>query len=555
MYLPQGADNGTASESNVRERYTASGDAAEGEGFAAIRGIGDQGWRDPGDGLSFGAFGLSMCHDTAAMVTTTIGDAAWTFVAVWPAKIVGLALDWALSGALSTILLGIVTAPLKALYGGVFLTWAPLIVALTLLGVLLGVARRRGRPASDFGWLVAVIVLTGIIASPVGVSLATSATQATGQAATCAATAPMGGCKDGEGSVSSTVIDGLLSQTWAAAVLGDVADEELPAKVELNEDLKDSTPDIRDDYEVTMPDSKIIPAGPDGVVSYADALRWPNAYTAAEATRMASSPENRCSFRDRLPSIGDITCKTHGDLMPDELCSDKALVRAAIYSDLATHHPGAYASATGKGGAALGAAMAALFGLLPLLIGVACIAVVGLLAELELVLLVLSAPIVGLGALRNPAVGRKWGTELAGTVVKRFAVGVTLGICLWAVGAITATMTKLLSGASAGAGVAGWRSASGAWLPVGVTGLDDLVSVASQERGERGAVGARSLDPEGQDLTDRSRPFQQLLEAAGAGRDLLTRPRRWRTCRLWCTSVDVYCETHLRKWTTMHARG
>ncbi len=453
MYLPAGADNGTSSESNVLERVTASGDAAESDGFAYVWGISDAGWRDPGDGLIFEPFGLSICHDTGAQVMTTIGGVAWELLAIWPARIVGLALDWALSGTLSTILLGIVQEPLGMLQDTVFGTWAPLIIMVSLVGIMWNIARRRGQKGwSDFAWMMTVIVATGLIASPIGVSIATGATQAVGQAATCAATAPMGGCEGGDGSVSGTVIDGLLAQAWGAATLGDLADAPIPERITLNDALKDSTPDIRDNYVVTVP-IKAIPAGTGGVVSYADALRWTNAYTMAESTRMAHQEEARCGFRDRLPVIGDVTGKTHGTLDPDELCSYKGLVRAAIYSDLATSHPGAYASATGKAGAALGASLSALFGLLPLLIGVACIAVVGLVAELELVLLVLSAPIVGLGALRSPAVGRRWGSELAGSIVRRFAVGVTLGICLWAVGAITVTMTKLLSGAAGGTGV------------------------------------------------------------------------------------------------------
>ncbi|GEM_PF-746927 len=471
LYLPAGADNGSGGDaSTVLTRYPASGDPAEGDGFAVVSGTGTDAWSDAGDGLTFDAFGLSICHDTGAQVMTTIGGVAWELLAIWPAKIVGLALDWSLSGALSTVLLGVIEEPLQGLNGHVFTRWAPLIIMLSLFGVMWNIARRRGQKGwGDFGWMIGVIAIVGILSSPVGVSLATGLTQVTGQAATCAATAPMGGCEDGEGSVSSTVIDGLLTQTWGTAVLGDVADDPMPAEVALNEDLKGKTPDIRDSYTVKIP-LDAIPAGPDGVVSYADALRWTNAYTAAEATRMSSAAEHRCNFRDRLPSIGDVTGKTHGDLGADELCSYKALVRAAIYSSLATEHPGSYASATGKSGAALGAALGALFGLLPLLIGVACIAVVGLVAELELVMLMLSAPVVGLGALRSPGVGRRWATELAGTVVRRFAVGVALGVSLWAVGAITVTLTRLLSGAAAESGATGVAIATVApkLLPIAV---------------------------------------------------------------------------------------
>lgn len=454
LYLPAGGDNGGTSESTVRELYKASGDPSEGDGFVTIGSIGAGAWREPGDGLSFATFGLSMCHDTPAQVATTIGDTAWSLLAVWPAKIVGLGLDWALSGALSTILLGIIQAPLEALYGSVFLAWAPLVVALTTIGIMIGIARRRGRAVGDFAWMITVLVLTGIIASPTGIAIATGATQAVGKAATCAATAPMGGCQDGQGTISSTVVDTLLMQSWGAAALGDVADEPMPATITLNEELKDTTPDIRDSYTVTIP-LEAIPAGTDGVVSYADTLRWTGVYTAAEATLMRSTPEYRCSVRDRLPTIGDVTGATHKGLDPQQLCSYKALVRAALYSDLATSHPGSFASATGKSSAAMGAALSALFGLLPLLIGIALVALVALVAELELVSLFLSAPLVGLGALRSPAVGRRWATELAGSLVRRLSVGLALGIALWAVSAISVTMTKLLAGEAGGSTTAG----------------------------------------------------------------------------------------------------
>ncbi len=482
LYLPSGADNGTSNESNRISRFTASGDAAEGTGFTVATGVGGARWRDPGDGLIFETFGLSMCDDASAKATAHLGDAAWQMVAVWPARLVGMILDWALSGALSSMLLGLIAAPLDALYRHTFLSWAPLLIGLGLITIMFNVARRRGRGMSDFAWMVGVVVVTAALASPAGIQLARTATEAVGSAATCAATDPMGGCKDGEGSVSTTVIDGLLAQTWGASVLGDLADEPIPSTITLNEQLKDSTPDIRDGYAVTIP-VDAIPAGPDGVVSYAEALRWTNAYTVAESTRMASKDgaSARCTFRDRLPSIGDVTGKTHGDLSMDALCSYKGMVRAAIYSDLATSHPGAYASATGKSSPAIAAVAGAAFGLTILMVAVGLIAIVGLLSELELVFLVLSAPIVGLGALRSPTVGRRWGTEVVASMVRRFAVGVTVGIVLWAVAALTTAMTAALSGKGTTTGLAGAGIATVApkFVPVAVTIAAVIAGVAA----------------------------------------------------------------------------
>jgi len=457
MYLPEGSSDGARiyTTSSV-EHVPASGDAAEGDGFTVINAPLVQ-WHEPGDGLTFGSFGLSMCHDTAAMIETQIGDITWQLVAVWPAKIVGMGLDWALSGALSTILLSVIKEPISHLYSGVFSIWAPLIIGLTLCGIVLNIARRRGQPFGDFAWMLGAIVLTMLFVSPTGLQLATTVTTTTGQIATCAAVAPMGGCKDGQGSVSSVVIDGMLAQAWGAGALGDMADVPAPTTITLNDDLKDSTPDIRDDYAVKIP-VDAIPAGVDGIVSYADVLRWTNTYTDAEVSRLGAAKDGlamRCSFRDRFPSVGDVTGKTHGDLDPQQICSYKAVIRAALYSDLATNHPAAYAAATGKGGGALGAALGALFGLLPLLVGVACIAFVGLIAEIELVLLMLCAPFVGLGAIRSAAVGKKWGQEIAASVVKRVSVGATLGVALWAVSAITATLTKVFAGAATTSGTAG----------------------------------------------------------------------------------------------------
>ncbi len=476
MVIPEGGDNGTTSSTNRLTRYTASGDEAEGAGFAVVTSVDAPSYRDPGDGLIFRGFGLSMCRDTAATVTTTIGDTAWQLLAVWPAKLVGMALDWALSGALTTMMLDLVKAPMQALYDNVFLAWAPLVIGLTLVGIMFTVVRRRGRGFGDFVWMVGVIAALGLLVSPAGIKALGTASRTVGQLATCATTAPLGGCDKGA-SVSTTIVDTIMGRAWGAAALGDVGDQPIPGRITLDEALKDGVPDIRDGYTVVIP-TDAIPAGADGVVSYADTFRWTQAYTAAEATRIASDPAQRCSFRDHMPTIGDVTGKTHGDVRPDELCSYKAVVRAAILSDLASDHPGAYASATGRGGAAIGAAMAALFGLLPMLIALACIAVVALLAEIRLVMLAVMSPIVGLGALRNPGVGKRWATELAATAVRRIAVGAALGLALALVSGVTWAMTKLLAGNGALAGVAIARVAP-KLLPTAIAITTGLLMVAT----------------------------------------------------------------------------
>ncbi|NTW39597.1 MAG: hypothetical protein HGA44_06850, partial [Cellulomonadaceae bacterium] len=472
LALPSGADNGSA--------YTTRSIGTV-DGFTIVSpSSGGATWRAPGDGLDFVTFGLSMCHDAGASISTTIGSFLWQFVAVWPARIVGMALDWALSGVVSATLLGLIQAPVERLYSGVYLQWAPLLVGLTLIGILWRTALRKGKPLSEFSWMIASIVMTGILASPAGIALAKSTTTAVGQMATCAAIAPAGGdCSAPGASVSSTVIDGLLTQTWSAATLGDLADDAVPTSITLNEALKDSTPDVRDSYAITIP-VDAIPAGADGVVSWAEAWRWTLGYTDAESSQLASEPASRCTFVDRLPTIGDVTGATHGDLVPTQLCSSKALVRSALISELATHHQSGYATATGRGGAALSAGISGIV-TLALMVGISVIACLGLVAEVTMVGLCLIAPIAGLGSIRSPLVARKWASKLGATIVKRAGVGIALGISLWMISAISTMMTTLLTGVAGATGLVGLGIATVApkILPVAVALMSVLAMLGA----------------------------------------------------------------------------
>ena len=127
-----------------------------------------------------------------------------------------------------------------------------------------------------------------------------------------------------------------------------------------------------------------------------------------------------------------------------QLCAYKWLVRAAVVSYIVENYPGSYPEMAGSGTMRLSAGMSGL-GVLPLATGISIIGFMTLFYMLELIFLFMISPLVGLLALRNPAVAKKWSGQIGAALVKRVAAGLVLGLILWMVGNLESIILTSMS--------------------------------------------------------------------------------------------------------------
>src|SRR5690606_37179413 len=151
------------------------------------------------------------------------------------------------------------------------------------------------------------------------------------------------------------------------------------------------------------------PAARPGKPTWGEVWRWTQTYTSAELRLMDADPGARCSLHpQQSPGIHNVTNGPHNanHLDTDQLCSLKWLVRAGVIAELAERAPDALSAIRGEGNGRITTALAS-GGVLPLALGIGVLAAWVLVLQLELVLLVIAAPVAGLFALRDPRIGRR----------------------------------------------------------------------------------------------------------------------------------------------------
>jgi hypothetical protein len=381
-----------------------------------------------GEGLTWHSFGLS-CMDAVPAMSTSAATMMFQGAALLPLNILSTALSFAFSPALADALLGAAQPLVTAMYTGPFGAFAPIMIMLTLIGAIWKMARGNGRGAgSTVAWMIGVLVIVAAIASPAGLDIVRGISDQTASLTTCAAYAALNDGCDGGTPPGGALVQGLAYASWASGSLGDQADAVMPATLDVAE--RDSAPKIAHGMTVQIP-LEAIPAVTPGAPTWAESWRWTQAYDSAESTRMSSKGDEgmKCSSVIQSPSVEDISQLDRGGLDKNQLCSLKWIVRAAMLGHLGATDAQSYGDAAGTSGANITAAFSSL-GILPVAIALALMALTVLVYSVELVALVVVAPVVGVMAMRSPAVGRAWGQKVVSTLVKRVAVGASVGIVL-----------------------------------------------------------------------------------------------------------------------------
>ena len=193
-----------------------------------------------GGGLSWYTFGTS-CADFSTNGVTMIANFLFSIFAEFPARILGLVvllvfsfgtlIADALIGDGTPSHMGLIGPLVNQMHQNIFLGYAPLFVAITMVVALWNIARRRTQKGvSDFGWLMGVIVAMGILASPSGIALLRTTNDATQQATVCAVFAVSGACDQTAGlsmsdnrKLANSMVETLDSPIWAAGALGGLA--------------------------------------------------------------------------------------------------------------------------------------------------------------------------------------------------------------------------------------------------------------------------------------------------------------------------------------------
>ncbi len=424
-----------------------------------------------GGGMTWFTFGTS-CADFSQNGTTMIANFLFSIFAEFPARILGLVVLLVFNfGTLITNLiigdgtpqnLGLVGPVVSQMHQNIFVGYAPLFIALTMIVALWNVARRRvQKGVGDFGWLMGVIICMGILASPSGTALLRTVNEATQEATVCAVFAVSGAC-DQNGSMSSlkdlsnSMVETLDAPIWAAGALGTLANAPFADKngnqlTQITFQAHDGAPNIHSDnragngWQITVPiPADAIPAS-GAHRTFGDVWRWTQTYTSAEMAAMRDNPALACG-RDNSPDVTALSKSsgTNMDLgsISGELCAYKWIVRAAVVSYIAQTYPASYGEMAGQGTMRVSAGMSGL-GVLPLATGISIIGFMTLFYMLELIFLFLISPLVGLLSLRNPNVAKKWSGQIGAALVKRVAAGLVLGLILWMVGNLEAGILTL----------------------------------------------------------------------------------------------------------------
>lgn len=430
---------------------TAPGSAA----YAVVAPIADQ--ASPvaqygGSGLHWYPFGLT-CTNIAANTWSMISNFVFEILALWPARMLGVLMSFAFSTAIGDWVLSLAGPIVNSLSQNVFLAWGPLLIMCILLGAIIKMARGKAQQGwSQLAWLVSVItVVTGVLTGP-GLALMTSLNDYTRDITTCVTFATTGaGCASnntsGPASYANGMVESLAQGTWAIGAIGDMANR-VPSTYDLTVTTRDSNPTIADNSVVRVP-TEAIPAKVAGQPTWAEIIRWTQTYTSAESAAMVADAKLRCSANaSGSPSTFDLTNAAGGH--PDkyngaQLCSYKWLVRAALASTLAETAPQEYTQFRGISPELFTTSLAAV-GLLPLAFGIGAMGFQVLLLQIELAMLFIAGPFVGLAALMSPKPAGKWAEMVTATLVRRVAIGLTLGLILWISATINTKFVNVVSG-------------------------------------------------------------------------------------------------------------
>lgn len=422
-----------------------------------------------GAGLTWFPWGHS-CMDAGVVADTMLANGLFETLVLWPARLLGVMLDAGYGTGLVDALLNVAEPVVTSLSEHVFLQWAPVMIMFVLIGATWKAARGRGRQAfSQIAWMAAVTaIVTGLLTTG-GISLLRDVNRYISHLTACVTfgTTAVGceaGGEAGRLDYSSAMVDSLAADTWAHGMLGDRAVEPAPKTLTITQ-RHDAFPRLQDSWEVPVP-VDAVPAAKAGAPTWGELLRWTQTYTTAELRHMQDDAAARCTMNpQQSPSIQNVTNgpNHHQHLSEDELCSLKWLVRAGIVAELVEDDPDSLATFRGEGAGRVPTALAAA-GIAPLAVGIGVIAALVLVLQLELVLLVVAAPVVALFALRDPRMGRRWGEAILATIVKRIAMGLTLGLVLWAMNGVAAAVRSI-----------GWV---GLMAPAGTTVLTIAIMVA-----------------------------------------------------------------------------
>lgn len=364
-------------------------------------------------------------------VGTTVGNILFTIFVSVPATILGAITQFAFSTTIVNALLPFVGGGVNDLSNSVFRNWAPMVIAFVLIGVLITIARGRGQKGlGDLGWMVTVIGIVGLLASPVGPQFLQKVNDTTRQITSCVMFAATAGCSAGDNANTMTVgmVDTLSFDTWATGALGDIAKDPMPASVSYGE-RKDPYM-VNEDRQVTVP-LDVIPAQNPGAPTWAETLRWTQTYTHNEMHAMKNNAALRCS----VSSSQNIANLSENNPIADsdstsELCGFKWLLRGAMYSHLLDHNPDAYSSAIGKGMERVMVSFISMFTVFPIAILLLVLGFMVLIYQMEMLLLFITSPVVALLAMKSKSTGRRWFDMALAVLVKWISAGLVLGLVM-----------------------------------------------------------------------------------------------------------------------------
>jgi hypothetical protein len=411
-----------------------------------------------GAGLKWTTFGAS-CADFEMSGMTMLANFVYELAVLMPAQLLGIALQLVFMPDIANAIIGdgaakagLIGPVIERLHENFFLAWAPLIIGVALIGVMWGIARKRSSHAmGNFGWIMGVIVLVGLIASPDGLALTRKANQAVSEGTACLVFVFSGACSDDMNSgstatnaFSSAMVESLAAGTWGAGALGSLATQDMTADA-ITFRAREGVPKI---YEANTGDNALsvpiprdaIPRAGADYPTWAEVWRWTQTYTRAEMAAMRDHPELRCA-QPNSPPVNALSNRGDKDIERahqtySELCVYKWIVRAAMVSEIATVHTGSFNDMAGSAGNTRLAAAASGVSVAVLSIGIGVAGAMVFVYQVLMIGLVLTAPVVGLAALKNPAIGRRWIGMLGVSFVKRLATGFTLGLMIFLISSV-----------------------------------------------------------------------------------------------------------------------
>lgn len=379
-------------------------------------------------------------------VGTMVGNIMFMVFVSAPATILGAITQFAFSTTIVNALLPFVGGGVSSLNDSVFRTWAPMVIAFVLIGVLFALARGRSQKGlGDMAWMVTVIVIVGMLASPVGPQLLQKVNDTTRNLTSCVMFAATAGCSAGGNANSMTVgmVDSLSFDTWATGALGDIAKDPMPATVSYGERKEPFM--VNEDRSMTVP-LNVIPAQTPGAPTWAETFRWTQTYTHNEMHAMKNNPALRCSVSESQ-NIANLS-ENHpikDSESTSELCGFKWMLRGAMFSHLLDNAPDSYATAVGKGMERVSVSFVSALTVFPIIILLLVLGFLVLMYQVEMLLLFITSPVVALLAMKSKTTGRRWFDMALATLVKWVSAGMVLGLVMMLVDWSGEVMNSLLS--------------------------------------------------------------------------------------------------------------